>query len=175
MNVASDFAAFSDHVRNRAMQEARVSFSIWRIASPTPNAAAVKGHAAPACVVAWLEVLSGVRSNGVIVLDDAMRILREYMAHLSLAGEPGAGDAFMKWVWSIQADENQCERVRFSPPYENGGDDFAEFPEDPALAAFDRSDRKFVATALASLKEPVILNAVDSDRAESYDALVQMV
>lgn len=132
-----------------------------------------KSHADPACVIACLDVLLDVRSDGMIVLDDAMRILNEYMDHLSLAGEPGAGDAFMKWAWSVQADDNQCERVRLTPRYENGADDFAEFPDDPDLATFDRSDRKFVAAALASHREPVILNAVDSDWAESHEALAR--
>lgn len=137
-----------------------------------PIAANGKSHADPACVIACIDALLSVRSNGLVVLDEDMRILNEYMDHLSLAGEPGAGDEFMKWVWSVQADESRCERVRITPRG-NGAEDFAEFPNDPDLATFDRSDRKFVATALASLSEPVILNALDSDWAESYEALVR--
>lgn len=138
-----------------------------------PIVANVRSHADPSCVIACVDALLSVRSGGVIVLDDSMRILDEYMDHLSLSGEPGAGDAFMKWVWTVQADENQCERVSLTPLKENGSADFAEFPDDPDLATFDRSDRKFVATALASLNNPVILNAVDSDWAECHDALVR--
>jgi len=138
-----------------------------------PIVANVRSHADPSCVIACVDALLSVRSGGVIVLDDSMRILDEYMDHLSLSGEPGAGDAFMKWVWTVQADENQCERVSLTPLQENGLDDFAEFPGDPDLATFDRSDRKFVATALASLNDPVILNAVDSDWAECHNALVR--
>lgn len=137
-----------------------------------PVAANGRSHGDPACVIACIDALLAVRSDGLIVLDDDMRILNEYMNHLSLAGEPGAGDEFMKWVWSVQADESQCERVRITP-HENDAEDFAEFPNDPDLAMFDRSDRKFVATALASLSKPIILNAVDSDWAESYEALVR--
>jgi hypothetical protein len=136
-----------------------------------PVVANGKSHADPGCVIACLDALSGVRSNGIIVLDDAMQILHEYMKNLSLAGEPGAGDAFMKWVWSVQADENHCEQVSLTPRYGHGADDFEEFPDDPGLAAFDRSDRKFVAAARASVKDPIILNAVDSDWAESHAAL----
>lgn len=138
-----------------------------------PMVANGQSHADPACVIACLDVLSEVRSNGVIVLDDATRILGEYMGNLSLAGEPGAGDAFMKWVWSVQADENRCEQVHLTPRHGNGADDFVEFPDDPALVAFDRSDRKFVAAAIASLREPIILNAVDSDWAECHAALAR--
>src|SRR5580704_3921062 len=127
-----------------------------------PIVANGRSHADPACVIACVDVLLEVYSTGVTVLDDAMRILSEYMNHLSLSGEPGAGDAFMKWVWNVQADENRCERVVLTPRYENIADDFAEFPDDPELANFDRADRKFVAVALASRREPIILNAVDS-------------
>lgn len=127
-------------------------------------------QADPRCVVACLDALSEVRS-GLVVLDDAMRILNEYMDHLSLRGEPGAGDAFMKWVWTVQADEAHCERVTLTRRYDRDDGDFLEFPEDPELAAFDRSDRKFVAVALASISGPVVLNAVDSDWAHHHKAL----
>jgi hypothetical protein len=136
-----------------------------------PIVANGKSHADPACVIACVDLLLDVCLQGVIVLDDSMRILDEYINHLSMSGEPGAGDAFMKWVWNVQADENRCERVFLTPRHGNGEDDFAEFPDDPELAAFDRSDRKFVAAALASLRGPVILNAVDSDWAENHNAL----
>ena len=98
-----------------------------------PIVANGKSHADPACVIACVDVLLEVYSTGVIVLDDAMRILSEYMDHLSLGGEPGAGDAFMKWVWNIQADGNRCERVFLTPRSANSADDFAEFPDDPEL------------------------------------------
>jgi len=105
------------------------------------------------------------------VLDDALRILNEYMDHLSMGGEPGAGDAFMKWVWNIQGDENRCERVFLTSRYENGAEDFQEFPNDPDLADFDWSDRKFVAAAVTSVRGPIVLNAVDSDWADCHEAL----
>jgi len=43
----------------------------------------------------------------------------------------------------------------------------------PALAGFDRSDRKFVAMALASGSTPDVLNAVDSDWADYFAALAR--
>jgi len=130
-------------------------------------------HADPACVIACIDSLLAIYSDGLVVLDDAMRILDEYRRNLSMDGEPGAGDAFMKWVWSVQADESRCERVALTQRDGNNPDDFEEFPEDPDLANFDWSDRKFVATALNSSQDPVLLNAVDSDWAESRDALVR--
>jgi len=138
-----------------------------------PIVANGKSHPGPDCVIACLEMLSEIRSTGVIVLDDAMRILDEYRTNLSLGGQPGAGDAFMKWVWNVQADESRCERVVLTQRNENNPDDFVEFPDDPDLAAFDPRDRKFVAVALASRRRPTILNATDPDWAESYKALAR--
>ena len=127
-------------------------------------------QADPDCVIACIDALGAVRAGGVVVLDDGMRILHEYMSNLSMSGQPGAGDAFMEWVWNIQADADRCERVCLTSRF-NACDDFNEFPDDINLADFDRSDRKFVAVALASHKKPVVLNAVDSDWAHSHSAL----
>jgi hypothetical protein len=138
-----------------------------------PMGANGKSHADPACVVACVEALTIVQSKGLIVLDDKMFILKEYIDRLRMSGEPGAGDAFMKWVWNVQGDENRCERVVVTPLDDNGGENYAEFPNDHELADFDRNDRKFVAVALSSLKNPVVLNALDSDWATSHDALVR--
>jgi hypothetical protein len=124
------------------------------------------------CVIACIDALGAIVANGIVVLDDAMRILHEYMSNLSMAGQPGAGDAFMKWVWSVQADVERCERVHLTRRCLES-DDFDEFPDDIDLVAFDRSDRKFVAVALASRKKPTVLNAVDSDWAQSYNGLAR--
>jgi hypothetical protein len=122
------------------------------------------------CVIACLRSLQEIRERGMIVLDASMLILREYMNNLSLSGQPGAGDLFMKWVFDVQAVNTRCEQVPITPkptdPF-----DFVEFPADPDLALFDRSDRKFVAVALASQQAPAILNAVDQDWANHHAAL----
>lgn len=118
-------------------------------------------QAGPACVTACVAALRAAR-DGIVVLDDGRRIIREYMNNLSLSGQPGAGDLFMKWVFDNQAVEDRYELV---PLTQQSGDpdDFAEFPADIALKNFDRSDRKFVAVALGSNNAPEVLNAVDSD------------
>lgn len=128
-------------------------------------------HADPSCIIACIDALAAIYSDGIIVIDDGMWILNEYMRYLSMGGEPGPGDVFMKWVWSVQADESQCERVSLTPRQDGGAEDFMEFPNDPELEEFDRSDRKFVAAALSSNKAPTVLNAVDSDWAEHHAAL----
>jgi len=105
-----------------------------------------------------------------IVIDDSMLIFSEYMRHLSKAGQPGVGDAFMKWVWENQAVTERCEKVTLTPNPDNLND-FVEFPNDPELDDFDRSDRKYVAVALTSENEPIVLNAVDPDWWEHREAL----
>jgi hypothetical protein len=122
------------------------------------------------CRSACMAMLQEIVENGVVVLDDGMRILNEYMSRLSLRGQPCVGDLFMKWVWENQAVENRCERVCLAP-IENAECMFQEFPDDPALQGFDRSDRMYVAVARASQKKPAILNAVDTDWWEHRVAL----
>ena len=53
---------------------------------------------------------------------------------------------------------------------------FEEYPDDdaPALAKFDRDDRKFVAVALASGTFPDIINATDTDWWAPRRALQQL-
>lgn len=119
-------------------------------------------QASPECVLACVEALRGIVRRERIVLDEGMLILREYMANLSMSGQPGVGDAFMKWVWNVQAVTARCESVRITPAARDG-ETFEEFPDDPELIGFDPSDHKFGAVALASRSHPEILNAVDSD------------
>ena len=94
-----------------------------------------------------------------VELDDQMQILEEYLRYLSPRGQPGLGDAFMRWVWEHQAVAERCEQVRLT--WSEGG--FKEFPDDPRLSRFDPSDRVYVAAAKASRNAPEVLNAVDPD------------
>lgn len=113
-----------------------------------------------ACIAKLVEcanILKG-RIRGRLVLDDGGEIEREYAAYLSRSGQPGVGDEFFLEVNRYGYGPN-CERVAISPC--DGS--YAEFPSDAALAGFDPSDRKFVAVALTSRHNPVVLNAVDSD------------
>ena len=119
-------------------------------------------QASPDCVDACTSALQDARNGGKVVMDDGLRILDEYMGHLSYSGQPGIGDAFFRWIWQNQVNPAVCERVTIHPRHGTEGD-FEEFPQDPELQGFDRSDRKFVAVALASTNRPTILNAVDSD------------
>jgi hypothetical protein len=117
-------------------------------------------QAGPQCVNACVNALRAAK-EGIVVLDDSWRILGEYGNKLN-PGQPGAGDLFLKWVHKNQTNPDHCEQVRLTLR-SNDQDDFNEFPDDEALERFDRSDRKFVAVALASKNEPDVLNAVDRD------------
>jgi hypothetical protein len=126
-------------------------------------------QAGPGCVANCVETLTQVQATGRIVLDDRLLILSEYLANASLSGQPGLGDAFLKWVWEHQAVAECCETVAVKP--RDGS--FEEFPDTPELEGFDPSDRKFVAVAIASKNNPEVLNAVDSDWWDFRDVLTR--
>ena len=125
-------------------------------------------QAGPDCVDACIEALANVRSARRVVLDDQRHIISEYLRNLSPSGQPGPGDAFFKWLWENQANERHCVTVAVTADPVRG---YCEFPEDPALASFDRDDRKFVAVARAVGTDPPILNASDTDWWNHREAL----
>ncbi|MCW3052726.1 MAG: hypothetical protein JWN14_1896 [Chthonomonadales bacterium] len=121
------------------------------------------GHPAAGldCVGACIDALMQARRNGVL-MDASYLIFDEYRRHLSHSGQPGFGDAFFKWLWDNHGNPEHCRLIAITP-MESDRTNFEEFPKDADLAAFDRSDRKFVAVALASGESPSILNATDTD------------
>ena len=118
-------------------------------------------HATPDCVLRCVDRLEIVKKKEKVLLDDGMHILHEYMDNLSMSGQPGFGDMFMKWVWNNQANSKRCQIIPITTldekPY------FREFPNDNELEGFDPSDRKFVAVAKESGLDPPIINAADTD------------
>ncbi|MCS6889192.1 hypothetical protein [Chloroflexus sp.] len=118
-------------------------------------------QASPECRLACIRALGIARSQQRIALDQLGLILQEYRRHLSPRGQPGVGDAFFKWLWNNQANSQVCTIVEITPSSDDR--EFAEFPADPRLHHFDRSDRKFVAVARAHPDHPPIINAVDTD------------
>lgn len=130
-------------------------------------------QAGPACVLACLDELDALRrgKNGrKILLDAGGLILAEYRRHLRPSGQPGAGDAFFKWLWRNQENPIHCRKVEITPAGEGR---FAELPADPEFAGFDPSDRKFAAAALAHGDGAEILNATDSDWGKYEGALAR--
>lgn len=110
------------------------------------------------CVAACVEAVEHViKTSNCLVLDADDEIFSEYMHNLSLSGQPGVGDRFMKWVhdhrWSLPG----ANRVAIT----KDGDFYAEFPDQADLAEFDPGDRKFIAVANRHPQHPPILQATD--------------
>jgi hypothetical protein len=92
------------------------------------------------CIEACIDALMQARSGPVLV-DDGYLIFEEYRRHLLQAGQPGLGDAFFRWLWDNQANPACCRQITIVPD-QLGYRVFEEFPDDPELAGFDRSDQR---------------------------------
>jgi hypothetical protein len=110
------------------------------------------------CVLACIEAIQHVINQRALVLDDGDEIFNEYRHQLSLRGQPGVGDVFMKWVHDNRWTLPEVNRVAIT----QNGESYNEFPDHPELGNFDRSDRKFAAVANAHPAKPPILQATDS-------------
>ncbi len=110
------------------------------------------------CVLACIDAIEYVTTKGNLVLDANDEIFDEYRQQLSMSGQPGVGDRFMKWVHDHRWQLPDQDRVAITPR----GSSYVEFPDHDDLANFDNSDRKFVAVANAHPEKPPIMQAVDS-------------
>lgn len=116
-----------------------------------------------ACINACVQRLHAITRTGGLLIDDLGLILEEYTKRLGYAGQPGAGEAFVKWAHSNQSTPEVVKKIRITRGAPGEWRLFREFPADPRLEKFDPDDQKFVAVAIASGEHPLILNAVDSD------------
>ena len=110
------------------------------------------------CVLACVEAVELVVENGSLVIDAQDEIFDEYRQQLSMSGQPGVGDRFLKWVHDNRWCFPDVDRVWIS----KSGDFYDQFPDHKGLKNFDNSDRKFVAVAHAHSEKPPILQATDS-------------
>ncbi|HPM01303.1 MAG TPA: hypothetical protein PK816_04015 [Candidatus Cloacimonadota bacterium] len=110
------------------------------------------------CILACIEAIKHVISKKGLVIDDGYEIFNEYRQQLSMSGQPGIGDRFMKWVYNNQWSLPSSHRVKIT----KNGISYDEFPEHKGLNSFDNSDRKFVAVSNAHPDKPTILQATDS-------------
>ena len=110
------------------------------------------------CSLACIEELERIRQSCQLVIDDSDLILEEYRKYSNLSGEPGDGDKFLKWIWDYRWHDERIKQVTITP---HPVREFEEFPDDPRLEQFDRSDRKFVAVARATDSFTRIVNATD--------------
>lgn len=123
-----------------------------------------------ACVLACVEEVESVVNGGRLVIDAGDEIFDEYRANLSMAGQPGVGDRFLKWVHDHRWGFPDEDRV----PITKAGDSYEEFPDHPGLESFDLSDRKFVAVANSHPAKPSISEATDSKWWGWKDALAEV-
>ena len=77
--------------------------------------------------------------SGRITLDFGWEIISEYKHDLRSTGEPGIGDAFLKWVLTNYANIDRCHQV-----------DIREVSIPVKLEDFDPADHKFIKVAIAS-------------------------
>lgn len=122
------------------------------------------------CVWACVEAVEHVVKEGGLVLDYDGEIFDEYMKHLSMSGQPGVGDTFMKWVHDNCWGFPDADRVEIT----KNGESYVEFPDHDDLTQFDRSDRKFIAVASAHPAKPPVLQATDSKWWGWKDALEEV-
>ncbi len=113
------------------------------------------------CVVASAKALQAVMKSGHVFVDDGNRIVSEYRANLSAKGQPGPGDAFLKWLLTHEWGGQKVTRVTITPKAEDQ-EDFEELPAAAGGVIYDRSDRKFLAVAAAHAEHPPILQSFDS-------------
>ncbi len=125
------------------------------LATQPDSESAVPDECIMACISEIEKITSGKRK---LVLDEADEIFTEYRRHLSLSGQPGQGDLFVKWVHDHRYQSKYITLV----PVTQTPDSYEEFPEHEGLTDFDPSDRKFIAVANAHSDKPPILQSTDS-------------
>lgn len=120
------------------------------------------------CVTECVNRLMAIRKNGITVVDDGYRILREYQNKTRPNQPKGLGDVFLKWLLQNLGNTARVEQVSLT---ETNPNEFAEFP-DPALqASFDDKDRMFAAVAYAHPDKPPVWQAADCKWVDWWPAL----
>jgi hypothetical protein len=112
------------------------------------------------CARNCARALLDIKHFGAVAIDQGDLILSEYRAHCSLAGQPGLGDSFIRWIHDNHGRNELVQTASLTPSPDESG--FDEFPEHLGLVNFDHADKKFVAVANAHPQKPPILEASDS-------------
>ena len=121
---------------------------------------------AQSCADACVAFLIRARAADVVLLDNGDEIRGEYARALQQGRPYQLG---MQFLIHIYQQLGNLRHVRMVELARDGDGGFADFPRDAALAAFDRSDRKFAALARAT--GAAVTNATDSDWLEFLPAL----
>ncbi|AFY73380.1 hypothetical protein Syn7502_01286 [Synechococcus sp. PCC 7502] len=115
-------------------------------------------HASPKCIISCIRWLQNFEKSGILVIDSKWLIINEYKKKVNQSGQPGVGDAFLKWILINRNNPQRCQQVQITQIDENN---FAEFPRSSNLEKFDPNDRKFVAVSLTHPAKPAIAIAID--------------
>jgi len=99
--------------------------------------------------------------SGHVFIDTDGRIVKEYRRRLSAKGQPGPGDAFLKWLLTNEWGEARVTRVKITPKMADA-DNFEELPAPSKGVIYDPSDRMFLAVAAAHPEHPSVLQSLDS-------------
>lgn len=113
------------------------------------------------CMAASARMLGTVMRRGHVFVDCHGAIVSEYRQNLSAKGQPGPGDAFLKWVLTHEWGGVRVTRVSITAKA-NDPTDFEELAPPPDGTAFDPSDRKFLAVAAVHPDRPPVLQSFDS-------------
>jgi hypothetical protein len=127
-------------------------------------------QASPECVISCVRWLQRFEKSGILVIDSNWLILKEYRRKVNQSGQPGVGDAFLKWILINRTNPQHCELVKLNQISEY---EFEEFPQSESLKKFDPSDCKFVAVALTHSQNPAIAVAIDRGWNKHQEALTE--
>ena len=112
------------------------------------------------CAQKAIRYLAETQRKFRVGLDSGGLILKEYEGNARKKAQPGLGHAFLIHLYTNQYNpRHACQVVITKHPDR----EFVEFPDDPSLDHFDRSDRKFVAVALAAPDKHEIAYAEDTE------------
>jgi len=69
----------------------------------------------PKCQLQTVDYLKDIIRDGTIVIDNKWLILKEYKNKVNPKGQPGVGDAFLKWVLTNLGNSQHCEWTEIHP------------------------------------------------------------
>lgn len=142
--------------------------------TPSPNIidtnvplAATRTDTPVRCQLACVQLVRRVLKGEVtVIIDSNNDALNEYRKQMYPDPNPSAGLAsqFMMYVFNHMGDPS---RVYLAHVQKDSDGNYALYPRDPSVTAFDPSDKKWVAIALTYHAETgqvvPIINATDSD------------
>ena len=83
------------------------------------------GDISEECITRCADRLEAIQKSAIVVIDDAFRVINEYMQKLDVKKDKKAGAVFLKWLVNNQADTRRVMQVRLT---ETGTDQYDEFP-----------------------------------------------